>query len=257
VWQELNRGGGDSGLASDIASALVREPRSGGLHNALGLILAAAGRSAHEVATYFARAVERDPGHILARLNWVEALVVSGQKQEAAAQAERALKLLDEGNSIRADVLDSGHYPVQFDFFRVEWERAAWRNAGDPRAEASAKAGLLRWRLHALLAEMTGDLSQHHEAVLARPDLGSTQAVLGCALANSGRMGPAVIHLRRAVNDNPFDHQAAQALFQVLGAAGEGAAQRRLADARRLLARAGPKLVPMEPWMERVPTAGR
>ena len=62
--------GRDSGLATDIASALVREPRSGGLHNALGLILATAGRGADEVANYFARAVERDPEHILARLNW-------------------------------------------------------------------------------------------------------------------------------------------------------------------------------------------
>ena len=61
----------------------------------------------------------------------------------------------------------------------MEWERAAWQNAGDPRAEARAKADLLRWRLHALLAEMTGDLAQHHEAVLARPDLGGTQAALG------------------------------------------------------------------------------
>ena len=274
VWEVMNHGGGDAALANDVASALVREPRSGTLHNALGLVLAVAGHGAREVASYFARAVERDPEHIVARLNWVEALAASGQKQEAVEQAERALKLLEDGSSlvrgqrseirsqneekeaIRGDVLDNGHYPVQFDFFRVEWERAAWQNAGDPRAEAGAKADLLRWRLHALVAEMTGDLSQYHEAVLARPDLGCTQAALGCALGNGGHMGPAVTHLRRAVNDNPFDHQAAQALFQVLGAAGEGAAQRRLADQRRLLAKSAPKLVPMEPWMERVPPAG-
>jgi hypothetical protein len=140
VWQVLNRGGGDLGLATDVASALVREPRSGGLHNALGLILAASGQGAHEVANYFARAVERDPGHILARLNWVEALALSGEKDNAAAQAERVLKLLDEQSSIAAEILDSGHYPVQFDFFRVEWERAAWQNAGDPRAVALAAA---------------------------------------------------------------------------------------------------------------------
>ena len=41
---------------------------------------------------------------------------------------------------------------------RVDWERAAFDAAGDPAATATAKRGLLRGRLHALLAELTGDL---------------------------------------------------------------------------------------------------
>jgi hypothetical protein len=53
---------------------------------------------------------------------------------------------------LRPDLLDAGHFPTAFDLFRVEWERAAWKHAGDPAAEARAKRDVLRWRLHALLA---------------------------------------------------------------------------------------------------------
>ncbi len=53
--------------------------------------------------------------------------------------------------------LDAGHYPPGFDHCRVEWECAAWANAGRPPAEAAARLTLLRWRLHLLLAELTAD----------------------------------------------------------------------------------------------------
>jgi GT2 family glycosyltransferase/tetratricopeptide (TPR) repeat protein len=256
VWQVMNRGGGDTGLSTDIASALVRAPRSGTLHNALGLILHTAGRGAHEVADYFARAMNRDPGHVLARLNWAEALAADGKKEEAIEQVQRTLEHLEANGALRADVLDAGHFPLRFDYFRVEWERAAWQNAGRPDAETLAKANLLRWRLHSLLGDLTGDQTHYYESVLARPDLPGTQAALGCALANNGQFGQAVAHLRQGVGDNPFDLQAAQALFQALGAAGDGIGQRRLADDRRLLAKAAPQIVPAEPWIERVPPTG-
>ena len=67
--------------------------------------------------------------------------------------------------------LAAGHFPVGFDLFRVEWERAAWNNAGDPAGEERAKRQLICWRLQALLAELTGDSDHAYEAVAARPDL--------------------------------------------------------------------------------------
>jgi hypothetical protein len=103
------------------------------------------------------------------------------------------------------DSLDGGHFPPSFDLFRVEWERAAWGHAGLPAAEAEAKRELLRWRLHALLADLTGDLAHRHEAVVARPDLPSTRIDLGCDLVRENRCGEAIPHLRHAVADLPFE----------------------------------------------------
>src|SRR5439155_1566193 len=81
----------------------------------------------------------------------------------------------------------------------------AWPHAGH-RSEASrAKQALLRWRLHSLLAELTGDLLHGCQAALARPDLPTSRRWLGMALAQAGRPAEAVPHLRQAVAENPLD----------------------------------------------------
>src|SRR5262249_30200776 len=115
---------------------------------------------------------------------------------------------------------------------------------------------LLRWRLHALLGELTGDLHHLHEAVAARPDLPPTRAALGRALAKMGRAASAAGHLRAAVDADPFDNQVARELFSALGAVGAVTAQRRLAHDRRLLAQAAPALVPLEGWFVEAPPVG-
>src|ERR1700676_529549 len=82
VGQALSgENGRDPGLASDLAGALVREPRSAHLHNALGVAMALRGReggagmaAGGTPAGYFERAVGCDGGHVVARLNWAEAL---------------------------------------------------------------------------------------------------------------------------------------------------------------------------------------
>jgi hypothetical protein len=144
--------------------------------------------------------------------------------------------------------LDAPHFPQGFDFFRVEWERAAWQRAGDRVGEMRAKTSLLRWRLHHLLAELTQELAHYYEAVLARPDLPTTQAALGCALARDGQPALAVPHLRLAVRMNPFDLAAARALFQALGDSGDHLGQEEFVRERRLLAKAAPRMVPREEW---------
>ncbi len=55
-------------------------------------------------------------------------------RNEAIEHARRTLALIDRGDPISPATLDGGAYPPAFDFFRVEWERAAWTNAGDPLA---------------------------------------------------------------------------------------------------------------------------
>src|SRR5437588_2905446 len=135
-------------------------------------------------------------------------------------------------------------------------ERAAWAHAGRPGDEVEAKRALIRWRLNTLLAELTGDVAQAYEAVLARPELPLSRAFLGVNLLRAGRAVESIAHLREAVTANPFDDQAARLLFQAYGAANRGLDQRRLARERRLLLRAAPKAVAQDAWITDCPPAG-
>jgi len=266
LWETLGASQpADAALSRDLATALVREPTSASLHNALGLAIALteAGHVppaplAQRAAGHFRRALVHDPGHPLAGLNLAEALLAAGQREAAAEQAKTTLKALESPDAVGTSIrwLDDPHFPPGYDLFRVEWERAAWSHAGQPAAEAAAKLALVRWRLHTLVADLSGTLSHYYEAVLARPDFQVTRAALGCALARAGQFQEALPHLRRAVADNPLDRDAARALFEALGQAGDGTGQRRWADERRLLAQAAPDLVPAEPWITNTPPVG-
>jgi len=151
---------------------------------------------------------------------------------------------------------DGPHFPTGFDFFRVEWERAGWMYAGLPEREAEAKLRLVKWRLSLLLAELTGDVAYGYEAVLARPDLPVSRAVLGVNLLRAGRAAESIAHLREAVCADPFDNQAARLLFQAYGAAQRGLDQRRLARERRRLLRAAPQAVQADAWITQCPPVG-
>src|SRR5262249_22998474 len=135
-----------------------------------------------------------------------------------------------------------------YDHSRGGGGRAAGAPAGAPAGEARAKEALLRWRLHALLAGLTGGLHHFYEAVLASPDIPTTRAALGCALARAGRFAEAVPHLRAATGADPFDRPAARALHAALGELGDGEGQRAFAREQRLLAKAVPQAAPREPW---------
>jgi predicted O-linked N-acetylglucosamine transferase (SPINDLY family)/GT2 family glycosyltransferase len=265
TWQALGAAdGGDSALPNHLAAALASCPRDAGLHNALGVAVTLAGRQdgrvtaalAARAADHFRQAVASDPHHRVAALNLVEALVGINQNQLAVEGARRALAALDRGPGLSAAELDAPHFPPGFDHFRVEWERAAWEHAGSPAAEARAKADLLRWRLHVLLADLTGELVHFHEAAVLRPDLPVTRAALGSALGRAGRPAEAVAHLRAAVTANPFDRAAAVNLSHALGQSGDAVGARRLARDRRRLANAAPQLVPAEDWFAQAPPVG-
>jgi GT2 family glycosyltransferase/Flp pilus assembly protein TadD len=265
TWQALgSHEPGDPNLILDLNAALATQPRSAELHNALGLaeMLEARGRGPTingqpaQAADHFQRAVESDPAHLIAGLNLVEALVGTGRTQQAVDQARRTLAALDRPAGSPATWQDAGRFPPGYDLFRVEWERSAWETAGKPAEEARRKRDLIRWRLHALLADLTGELVHFHEAALARPDLPITRAALGCALGRARRPADAVPHLSRAVTDNPFDLKAAHALFLALGEARDTDGQRRLARDLRLLAKAAPGVLPAEPWFTEAAPVG-
>jgi glycosyltransferase involved in cell wall biosynthesis/predicted Zn-dependent protease len=257
TWEALScQAGPDPALAQDLADALAAQPQSAALHNALGLVQTRAAQGAgpttaplaERAAAHFQRALVSDPHHVLAALNLAEALVGIEQTRPAIDAARRLLARLDRGEGLSPQALDAPHFPPCLETFRAEWERAAWENAGRPEAEVRAKCGLLRWRLHALLADLTGDPLHHHEAVLARPDLPAARSGLGQALLNCGRPDAAVPHLRQAVAANPFDRAAARALHQALAQGGDAEGARQLARERLLLARAAPAIIRPEPW---------
>jgi GT2 family glycosyltransferase/Tfp pilus assembly protein PilF len=247
-------------LLQELALAASTQQAGASVHNALGMLTALSQRQsaalAEEAAGYFTRALACDPAHIMAGLNRAEALAACGHHDETIEQAHRTLAVLDRRPGLSPQNLDAGHFPVAFDTFRVEWERAAWSHAGRPAAEAEAKRHLLRWRLHSLLADLTGDLGHAYEASLARPDLPVTRAQLGAALLRANRPADAAEHLRCAVEASPFDLQAARLLAHALQGAGDAEGLRRLARHRRGLARAAPRLVPQEPWFMDAPPVG-
>lgn len=254
-WQVVSHGGqGDPTLVRDLASALAANPLDATLHSLLGVIVtarAAGGQGPAESAVaaveHFRRAVAQDPGHGVAGLNLVEALLQLGHKDQAAQQARLTLDALERLPSLPLDQLEACPFPPSIDLFRVEWERAAWASS-TAREEASAKHRLLRWRLHLLLGHLTGEIQHHYETVLLRPDLPVGQAALGCALGRLGKPALALNHLRQAVQADPLDRPAARGLFSALGEVGDSLGQHRLARDLFLLHRAAPQLGPAEEW---------
>ena len=173
-WQALHcLPGADPGLVSDLLDNLKGRPRSALLHHHLAISLAHAARigvaaDASEVIAALRRSILDDPTHVMGRLNLAEVLAETGQLAAAVEEARQALTLLQRSKQLSKCVLDAPHLPVEFDNFRVEWERAAWSNVGQPAEEACAKHTLLRWRIHALLASLTGELSHYYEAAAAQ-----------------------------------------------------------------------------------------
>jgi len=257
TWQMLGSSSGSAPhLVRDLAATRVSGPPMAARDNALGLAMAVGAASqgpvtaseAEAALAFFQRALTTDPRNVMAGLNLTEVLVALQQDRRAIEQARQTLAVLSRPKDLSPSGLEAGHFPPGFDHFHVEWERAAWAHAGQLAAEVRAKQDLVRWRLHTLLAGLTGGLPHFYEAVLARPDLPLTRAALGCALGRQGRPAEAVSHLVQAVAANPFDHDAARALHQALGEVGDTQGQKGLTDDRRLLARAAPLLVPTEPW---------
>jgi glycosyltransferase involved in cell wall biosynthesis/tetratricopeptide (TPR) repeat protein len=283
VWMKLGDAGpeGDDRLEADLLEAAeVGGGGSAAAWHALGVLARHPGASVEA----FRRAVAAGPGQVVSGLALALALAASGRRDNAIEQARRVLEGLErcapseefgsgDGAPSYKDGLPSGHgsthsgtpavpttwdlptYPAEFDDLRVGWERAAWLNAGDPAGEVEAKRALVRWRLHALLADLTDDLAHFEAAAAARSDLPTACAALGCALARAGRLAEALPHLRRAVADQPFDLAAARALCQVLVDLGLSEEQHALVRERRRLARAAPQVVRPEPWFE--PSAHR
>lgn len=254
-WQALQSSQWeDISLVADLEKAAQVEPNVAALHNAIGVMLGrqAQGRSsikaaAEVAAECFRRALTCQPEYLLAGLNLAEALAASGQELAAIEAARRTLEMLQR-HAAKPHLIEGLPWGRSFDLFHVEWERAAFDNAGRPADESRAKHTLLRWRLHTLLAQWTGELTHAYEAAFLRPDLPATRAALGMALLRVNHPSEALDHLRPAVAGNPLDRAAARACFQAMNAVGDGEGRQQLVEDQRCLWQACPSLVPAEAW---------
>ena len=145
------------------------------------------------------------------------------------------------------------HRGFDYGYWRMAWEAAGWKNAGDPLGEIRSKLRLIRGQLQSLLANGSGEMLHHYEAMLNCSDLVPVNAALGIEIAKTGHAVEAIGYLTKAVDGNPFDGTAAQALFRSLGQLGDTRAQRSLACDRRLLRQAMPNAYASEAWFEDAP----
>jgi GT2 family glycosyltransferase/tetratricopeptide (TPR) repeat protein len=203
-------------------------------------------------ARWLGLAAARGDDSPLTRTGLAYALARTGRTAEAIPAARHALRLLDRSGD--RDPADAGppYAPPGADRFLVAWEAAGW----DPVSGPARRRALVRWRLHALLGDLTGELAHFHEAALAAPDLSTPRAALGCALARMGRGAESVPHLLAATAIDPLDRPAARACAQVLADARDRPAHARHLRTRQLLAAAARELVPPEGWFRDVPLAG-
>src|SRR5262249_12048989 len=153
TWQAISGVTKDPALVGDLMEALRHEPRSTSLHNALGIATARAALGpqtstadlAHAALAHFEQAVTCDPTNVVACLNLAQALTGLEQVGRAAEVARGALATLERLPRLSPETLDACSFPIAYDLFRVEWERAAWSHAGNAAAEGEAKRQLLRW----------------------------------------------------------------------------------------------------------------
>lgn len=212
-----------------------------------------AAAAAEVSAEHFRQVLEDDPKSVLAGFNLAEAFHAAGQKLCATEAARRSLEVLSCQTRLDDCNSEALLFPGAPSTLAAEWERAAWTNLGNPTEELRCKRDLLAWRLASLLAECTGELSYHYDAAMLRPDLPASRGALGVALTRAGKLSEARPHLVKALAGNPVDRPAARALFHTLSALGDTEARRGFVEDQRLLQRAGPSLVPFEPWFAEPP----
>jgi hypothetical protein len=170
-------GAAEPKLVRDLAAWSAEHPHDADAHNTLGVAIAFLARRdgpvtieiARTAQEQFRRALQVNPLHHLARLNLVEVLAGLSQTKEAIQEARASLQRLAGQIHLDPDLLDAAVFPPEANWFRLGWEQAARDHARRPAQEAHAKWNLLRWRLHFLLAELTGELPHYYEAELAWP----------------------------------------------------------------------------------------
>jgi GT2 family glycosyltransferase len=253
LWSALHATGvPDPTLKGEVMAASTSEPKNAELQHLLALLqsrLTAGEKVAGDLSQQLERIVLADANRWMAQLNLVEALASAGQTQVACQRANRLLAKLNELQETDASSVDAPHWPPGFDWFRVAFERAAWRHAGQPVAEGAAKRCLICWRLHTLLAQVTGDVVHAYEAVALQPEMPASLAGLGTLLAQNGHPLEALPYLQRAAAGNPLDRAIAYRQWHTLGIVGSRDCQQKLIEERRSFAAMAPQLVPAEGWL--------
>jgi glycosyltransferase involved in cell wall biosynthesis len=257
VWCALRAEDGDETLVRDLQQAIEQQPQTAELHYALGHAVALAGRVngrtyeavAWKAALHFQESLRLDPCHVLAAFSLAEVLAIDPQRRSDAERGIRqVLMMLDKGLGT-AEVFDAPPFPGDAGYLSAAWDRAGWDHAGDPQGEREAKVRLLRWRLRTLLGRLhPNEPLDHGRAAEQRPDLPTTMAAYGAALARVGRVQEAIGFVARELHTNPFDAEAARILYELLRQTHQDEAAQRLAATRHLLRSIAPDWIAAEAW---------
>ncbi len=153
--------------------SLVRDLEAAGDRHALALLVDTPAAAEPHLA---AAAGE---GNRLSAAGHAWSLASLGQTTEAVAGLRRVLADLDAHPTLSEAERETIPYPVRFDYLRVGWERAGYDHPDDPAAENAAKLTLLKGRVAAVLAELTGELAAYTLAAQCCPEIPAARAAAG------------------------------------------------------------------------------
>jgi hypothetical protein len=218
VWQSVSVDRSpDWTLSDNLTAAVTNNPSEAELLFLKGVVEANDERL-RNVNSGRSFATNSVASRLLTQLNFVESLPMNSQAAQDAI--DQLLVNLEHRNQILREERDLPHVPSKFDEFRVEWERAAWSNAGDESRELIEKKRLIHWRALLLAGQARNYLQHLLDAVALRPDLWSSQFALGQALMLRSRFEEAAGALKAARKVRPLSDQTAVHLarcYQRLG----------------------------------------
>ncbi len=199
------------------------------------------------------RVLQLEPNHPQALVAKTLLLHLNQKPQEAIAHGIKTLDCLTNQVPPLEKWLRQPALFWGFDYLRVGWERILWETRGDLQRETILKLQLLHWQVTELLAQLTHDARFWQMAIQAQPELASTHAGFGCSLAQRKLYIPAIAHLKKATQLDPFDTQAARAYVQALEDIGDHQGSQAFKSRLSKLRSVCPSEAPSGPELEPLP----
>lgn len=203
--------------------------------------------------TAWERVLHIEPNHPQALVAKTLFLVLNQKIPEAIAHGVRTVETLKTQLPAPDRWLRQPASFWGFDHLRVGWEQILWESRGNLQLEILQKVQLLHWRVCDTLGQITNDPRFWEMAVQSQPEMACSQVGFGAALAQRKLYAPALVHLKKATELNPFDSQAAQDYVRVLTKIGNHQGCQAFLTRLAKLWSACPSVAPNNPKLELPP----